>query len=101
MFKVKLDLISVFRRLSLPAELFWTHFFARHGFKGSFSARHTKSVATPDLRGSRLIRLFHVKFQCRDIYTCQVVDEVVCVCVYGRNLGTNKWSFMNLFQFVT
>ena len=49
MFKVKLAQISVFIRLSLPAELFWTHFCARHVYRGSFSARHTKSVATPGL----------------------------------------------------
>ena len=68
MFKVKLAQISMFEinysqliqyeileklvtfiRLSLLAKLFWTHCCARHVFRGSFSARHTKSVATPGL----------------------------------------------------
>ena len=49
MFKIKLAQISVFIRLSLPAELFWIHCCARHVLRGSFSIRHTKSVATPVL----------------------------------------------------
>ena len=36
-------------RLSLPAKLFWTYFCARQNLGGSFTARQTKSVATPAL----------------------------------------------------
>ena len=37
--------------VSFARQAFWTHFCARQVFEGSFSAHHTKSVATPGVGG--------------------------------------------------
>ena len=49
MFKVKLALFCVFISLSFALQAFLENFGAHQTFGGSFSARHTKSVATPVL----------------------------------------------------
>ena len=52
---------------------FWTHFCARQLLGGSFSALHTKSVATPDLVGPTVTR------PVQDSLAVLLLDNQLCI----------------------